>query len=536
MFSFLIATLVPTLIFTGVALKRPISFDGGMNLQVSQNIVEKGEYSRSYAYASSTKEEIKNNNRLFPSEVETNGPYIIAGAVGIAVFGQSQLGFQFANLLFIFGTAAIVWWMLRRWLIVATTATPLVLLLLPNSYDTALGGYGEVPALFFAILSIALLSHAVSLSNKSKSLKFLAFSLLSAGAAIVTKTYLIGFLPALMVGIILFKYAKKLRWRSLLSRLPFLAVIPLLYETWHLINLASVQEYWVWLKQQLKPILIQSGLWKPSDRPEVVDRTMSLHEKIGSQLDIFINQVGIFPIIIFSALAVSLIVIIVYSRMKPVSLGQIWCLVRTRNGILAIVLFTMFATYFVWWLILLPESKTFIRRTLPTMLPLSILLSLLIAISGNLLFSTSKKISTRNLVAGRALLICTLVILGVSLLPTAHSLVKSYDKKPYVTIQNYEDTVSKLRKVAGGGEIYGANWWSTPVVGLMSGRDIRNVELINICKGIKKDDVFVWDKIAIGVTKKPDPISRNVKYTLIVETDAANLYRITPKKGYCEGK
>lgn len=539
--SFLFATLVPTLIFTGVALQRPISFDGGMNLQVSQNLVEKGEYSRSYAYPSSTDEEKRANNRLFPGEVETNGPYIIAGAVGMIMFGQNQLGFQFANLLFIFGSSVVVWWMLRRWLLVATIAPPLVLLLLPNSYDTALGGYGEVPALFFALLSIALLSHAASLSKKSQTLRFLALSLVSAGAAIVTKTYLVGFLPALLVGIIIVKYAKSIPWKSLLSRVPYVLTIPVLYEIWHLVSLGSVFEYLTWWKQQLKGILFQSGLWKPSGKTSATDQTSGIFDKVGNQLDIFISQAGLMPLILISIVVISLLIFSMYYRERPISLRSIWKLIASKYGVLTIVLFTMFATYFVWWLVLLPEAKTFNRRTLPAMFPLSILLSLLIAFGYSFFCTTDRKtavfkIPTKKFIAGRALFLSVTIIIGILFIPSVQSLVKNYDSKPYISIEDYEDTVQVLRVVVKSGNIYGANWWSSPVVGLMSGRDIRNVELTNVCKHITKNDVFIWDKIASGITKKPDPLSKYVDYSLLKVTEAANLYRITPKNDFCKGR
>lgn len=531
--SFVIATMIPTLIFTGVALNRPISFDGAMNLQVAQNVADHGQYVRNYARQKNFDSEKTTNTSVFPNEVETNGPYILTAALGIKLFGENQFAYQFANLVFIFGVAVVSWWMLRRWTVVATVAPTIILLLMPATFDATLGGYGEMPAIFFALLAVAFVAHSVTQKDKTTVLKYITLAFVTAGAAILTKTYLVGFVPAMLLGVLAVKFAKNISIKPLFYRSLYILLLPIIHEIWHLFSRGSVSEYLVWWKSQIKAILLQSGL---RDTAVVTsDKPSSILEKIGTQSDILFSYTSIGLIVILITIGITVSLYLGYFHKHNNNIAKIRKIINTKHGLLILMLGVMFATYFIWWLVLLPEAKTFIRRTLPIMLPLEIVLAMLIAV-GTSVFSMSKLRINLSIIMKKGRICATGFVMFLGLIITLitfliaplNNAIEKTQTKPFLTISDYEDTVNVLKSAPDGGRIYGLGWWSAPVVDLMSEREFHNLALVKPCNVDSEKDIVVWDKIASGITKSKTPYKKAYEYKLYADTRAAKLYTLEP--------
>ncbi len=534
--SFTLAVLFPLTIFTIAAMNRPISFDGAMNLQVAQNVSENGQYSRNYARKNNSEHEKLTNTSVFPNEVETNGPYILTSALGIKIFGQTQFGFQFSNIFYIFGLAVLIWWILKRWLFVATLAPAVVLLILPARFDATLGGYGEMPALFFAVLAIVLVAHSATKKDKSSILKFVSLALLAAGAAVSTKTYLVGFVPALLLGIIFVKYSKNIPYRSLIKRLPFAVVVPAIMEVWHFASLGSVYEYIVWWKHEIKAVLLQAGL-RDSGDAATATASGGLFDKVSGQLDVLNGYAVLAPAILLLVVFLAISICLIYYKKLDNKLFVALKFMSSKHGLLLIMLFSMFATYYIWWMILLPESKTFIRRTMPIMLPIEIVLAILVAAGTGALASIRSKMAkpSRHLdrlkALGAFMCISAIVFLIANLAPSLEATLEKVETKPFITINNYEDTANEINRNLKDRKIYGVGWWSSPVISLMSDHDFYNLDLIEPCEINPNKDLVIWDKMARAITKSTTPIRSTVfKYELYLKTEAASFYRLSPIK------
>ncbi len=183
-----VAVLVPTAIFTWVALRTPVNFDGAMNLQAAQHLAHHGVYGRFYHVLVE-----------FPPEVKTNGPFIFLAALSIRVVGENQLGLQLANLLFVGGTAAVVYRLFRHWSSFAVVAPALTLLLLPQPFLFGLAGLGEIPAIFFLLLALTLLFDGLLIDDHRRTLRLTSIAFLSVGLSVSTKAFMLGSLGAVAV-------------------------------------------------------------------------------------------------------------------------------------------------------------------------------------------------------------------------------------------------------------------------------------------------------------------------------------------------
>lgn len=524
-----VAVMVPTVFFSYIALKTPVAFDGAMNLQVAQNLSRNGEYSRNYVYVKSTSEEISTNTRHFPSEVETNGPYILVAAGSLRLFGENQVGYQFTNVLFILLLASVVWWVLRRWLLLSLIGPSLVLLSLPKAAENALGGMGEVPAVFFAVLSLSLISAAYTKEHRG-ALKFIGLSFLSAGAAVTTKTYLVGFLPALLFGLALLIYVNKLPLKKTAYKASYVLIFPAIYEAARFISLGSIQVYLQKWIARLHSIAFQAGV-KPSTNPEIVDASSNIFEKALRQAGHFAQYTTIAPILLIAVTVLFLTIIYYLTKNKKAIRTSIKFIFEDNMRLLAIFLLIMFGTYFIWWSFILPESKMFVRRTYPAMIPLTIAIMIL---SGTILSSLatlrkSAKKSKRHGARVKPILLVGVIFVAVCIGSLGYKSVKTVARAndvPFPTIDEYKYAEKTLQDLPEDARLYGRGWWSSPVIDLMSERTFYNAELVDNCGFDPNRDFFVWDNIASAITGIVQPKSKGYEYVYYRDAGAAKIYRL----------
>ncbi|CAN5425518.1 hypothetical protein BH09PAT4_BH09PAT4_03090 [soil metagenome] len=541
--SFAFAILVSGSAFLVIAMKNPIGFDGAMNLQVAQNLAQHGKYARTYDFANGGTPVVayEEGYRYFPREVETNGAFTFVATVGFLLFGENQFSYQFSNLIFIVALAAVIWWLFRRWLIAAAITPPLALLSLPETFSTSLGGYGEVPGLFFVILSFALVVRASSMRTRKSALSMLTLALVAVGLAANTKVYLVGALPALLVGAVGLKLVRKdVSVKDLVLRLPYVLIGPALFEIFKLINIGSLHTYLVWWKLELKDILQQAGLLKSSHNLPG-DNTTGLVDATLHRLHAFLLIVNDFIlIIILSMVTIALLGFVLYSNKKKFARAlrsPYW----SPKVILASMLGSMFVIYLTWWAVLLPVTKTFPRRVFPIMLPLELLAALLLCVVVSVYFSKHHKLLTKyrsrkpklfkaSKVLVSLLLTCSLVFaINASVSNTQDAL-----RPGYVTLEQYEQAAEVLKGVVPGHVVYGLDWWSSPTISLMAGVPIKNVAYINKCELEPERDLILWDRIASAITKSPEPYSKDVGYKLYKDLWATQIFKLSSIQSHCD--
>jgi hypothetical protein len=331
-------------------------------------------------------------------------------------------------------------------------------------------------------------------------------------------------------------YGKRdiVKLKDFVVRVLYLAVFPLVYEIYRLISFASLHTYLSWWKNQLKNILAQAGL-RHTAGPYAADHKHSLSEKLTSQMHSFIQVSGHFAIIVALLLVgLALLAFALYAKVGKDWRKSFKSTAGLKYGAIISMLLAMSATYFMWWLVLLPASKAFARRAFPIIVPLEIALVLVAALSLSVYFSyRGSKNDKKDAMAGRLVSVSYVFVLMLMLLGASLHTVRGIKAEPYLTLADYRQTTSVINSMPAGTQLYGQNWWSSPVISLMSDRDLKNIDTVNVCKLNPAHDFIVWDKIASGITKHPTPTTKSLIYSAYRVTDSATIYRMGPNPAYC---
>ncbi|HMG40714.1 MAG TPA: hypothetical protein VK611_05265 [Acidimicrobiales bacterium] len=493
-----VAVLVPLLLFGWRALQAPVNFDGAMNLQVAARLADGDGYTRNYG-----------DVEEFPHEVQTNGPYIYAAAMGIALLGHDQLGYQAANLLFVAGFAVTVALLLRarpRWL---RAAGPVVVLLgVPSIGVYALGGLGEVPTTFF--LFLAVLAIAAALRSIERAPLWVLGASVAFGAALATKTFAVGAAAALAVGVaavLLTVPTRRTRVQVVLATAG-VALVPAVRELHKLVSLGSLGEYRAWWNVERSAAADQSGL---------EDTGGSLFSTFGDHLQELSRQVD-FPapllaVVLFLPLAwVGLLVV---ARWRADGLGPT---LSDPHLAVLVMLAGLAGLYIAWWLCFLPESKLWVRRMLPGLFALHVLYLFMVP---GLVETVRARQRAVGIVAalGLAAVVVAAVPYGWARVDdNTRDLVDG--EQPWLEAD--EDAATYIREHQDL-RWYGDGWWSAPAVSLMARTDLRDLSEIDVetgpCDLDPDRDRLVWDLDARGVAGTPSTRDGTFVFTEVESYD-----------------
>lgn len=150
--AFLIVALLFTGYYADIAFHTDLSFDGAIYSQGVVTLYEKGTYGIPYFF--------KDPSRVRYSILNPGSlTQYILGYPFIALFGVNHITLQAANLLFLLLSG----WLLYRLVLSATRSVWLSLIALvlfftcPGMKSLGLGGFGEVPAFFYLLLTASVL-------------------------------------------------------------------------------------------------------------------------------------------------------------------------------------------------------------------------------------------------------------------------------------------------------------------------------------------------------------------------------------------
>jgi hypothetical protein len=490
-----IAVLVPTVLFGWRAMHAPVNFDGGMNLQVAERLAGGDGYTRFY-----------DQREVFPHEVQTNGPFIYLAGLAITVFGQNQFAYQFVNLLCIAVLAAIVFALLRDNAVTRTVGPLLVLLGIPLIWIYGLGGLGEIPTCMFLFAAVLALGEAVRVPKWAPLLVFGAF--VAFGAAFATKTFAQGAGVALAAGLVCVLLAaptKRLRWQVVLAA-GGAALVPAARELHRLISVGSFDGYRAWWSEERTLITRQAGLENTDSHGPV--RAFLDHMHVLS------DQVS-FP--------AELLVIVLFLPLLWVGGLLLWRWRRfgfrralaDRVMAVELMLAGIAGSYFGWWMLIIPDHRLWIRRIIPGLLALNILylffLPWLVRVGRASLQrrrdhdagSTPRWVFGTAAAVGIGLIAVAASYFGARVDDNTRALRKS--DAAWLTATRdaaaYVDAHDELK-------FYGDEWWSAPVVALMSDRDFYNLGKADLCSLDPARDRLVWDTDAIAI-RSPEPWTRN---------------------------
>ncbi len=546
-----LAVLIPLVLFVPRALGSPINFDGGMNLQVAERLAHGQGYTRFY-----------NELRIFPHEVQTNGPFIYLAAAGIKVFGANQFAFQFANLVFIAAFSVVVYALLRDHKVLRVVGPILVLLAMPGASLYGLGGLGEVPVSFFMFGALLFLVEAVRRPERAP--WWVAAAAASFGGAVTTKTFATGAIPAMAIGglcVLVAAPTRKLRLQIIAAGAA-VALLPVVREVHKYFATGSASAWRAWWSDEQQSISKQSGFEG--------GRSGGPIQRFLDHMHVLSGQVYFSAETLVFALFIPMVWVAAVLLWRWRARGLKATLVDPAS-VLLLTVGTFAATYVGWWMLFVPENKLWIRRIIPGLLAVQLLYILMIGWLVPVAVDAIRRARGQEVEATEAMAVVPhgngdgngseapaatapassgvpalvgrwgpatalavgLVVLSVTALPYAFRKVegntRSLLKDQQAWLDANEEAADYIRDHPDD-VYYGDEWWSAPTVSLMAGTDFYNVGVADFCSLDPSRDRLVWDLDARRI-RSAEPWTRDdalVYEKLEAYGDFVTIYSVGP--------
>lgn len=428
-----------------------VTFDAGMNFQVSENMVNNGLYATYY-----------DKITLFDHNIQTGAPVILPTVLLNLIAGINQWNMLLVTTMYAFGFMCLVaYFIYKNTNLLIAIIGIISILLIPEVYVNFSIGYGEIAMGFWMFLGLLLLFKA----RASDKIYWWIFAGLTMGLGYLTKTVFLICIPAysLLFLLDIFIYKKKKLYNYILLSLVFILTI-FLFEIYKFANL-GYQQYIAWWNFELASILGQAGLNQ---------KFVSLHgsEKIMYHLSLY-SEYFHMPI---------LIVILFY--LAPL-IYFIFKFIKKHHAYIEIyLLYFISTTYFIWWLAILSTEKAWARRVILGHISIWIVI---IIILGSIILTMLKNNQSKKY---GVIITIILSILWGSVFYSYWPLLKTNRQVEYMKGQDAIVFSQIIKELPIEATIYGSGWWQCPVLSILSNRqffDINNVVFL------PKDSYLVMD-------------------------------------------
>ncbi len=369
----------------------------------------------------------------------------------------------------------------------------------PELFIFGFGLYGEIPALFFIILSILFL-HKYDYSNKNIHLLIVGTAL---GLAFLTKTVSLIVLPAYLIYFFisfLQKWKKKIK-PLLVNFLLFLFgyILPvIIFEIYRFLLLGNLDRYRLWWSSQFHSILMQAGLEKGfEDSPGIITKVITHLEILANSLNI--SQ--IFQIIIFTLFFSFFIFVILFNIKKQFFSSFIGLF--EQKSILVLSIITL--SYFGWWLILTPTQKAWYRRIFNGIILFEICLIIMLVFIAFLInkYIQNKKILEFNfsIILQRFFSFLVSLVLFFNLVFSKNYQISF---EPTSSKVNYNEVTSYINKLPDDSVFFGFDWMQAPIVSFAAKKEFKNISFDSEINnpGMKENKYFVIDRDAKKVAQE----------------------------------
>lgn len=428
------------------------SFDGGLNLQVSYNLLVKGAYSTMY-----------NGGTMFDPIIQTGAPVIIPVFILFKIFGVGMIQSLAVNGIYMVGTFWLTFVILRRakvdkWLNLICCG---IIFLVPGFTTYGMGVLGEIPTLFWILFTVYMF---LQYESKGKDV-WLLCSGICFGIGFLTKTVILIVLPSIIV-VMLSKCL--LEKQAKLAKCPIWVggfLIPTaIFEVYKLSQLGW-KEYKSSLSYLVGEVSKQAGVSSASTYQD----TEGIFNKFFVHLSIFSDLFHISVILIVVLLLINFLCL-VYRFVKERKLSYI--------QIIDLVAFS----YFGWWLVITSTEKAWSRRII-----IGVILMLLVTIiNANHLW---KKLANRKVLEKTiALLACLGIIISLG----NRFANINHDGKDGVNhaVDFVRDYVEENPETI----VCGSGWWQNPVIQVFSEIGFKNIVHLEKEDMQGKDVLFVADQ------------------------------------------
>jgi MFS family permease len=438
---------------------RAMTFDGSMNLQVQQSLAAGRGYARHY-----------HETLYFSRHIETNGPVIFLGAALIWVFGQHNLIFQAANVIFVLLVALSVTMIIKGRF--ANAMLVLLFLGLPELAQYAFGGYGEFPMLAFELAAIVCVAKAFERDDD----RLLYLAALFGGFAFVTKIVGVAVLVPLGAAILVRYWRRWPGWRVAVQLVGAFVLAPFLWEIYRFFELGSFGAWKGWWSDQLDATRFQATGGATKQLP--LDD--SLWRRLGTLAAFF--RVSEVTMAVLFVLGIGALVL------------STWFLFRSRElhaerFYIQLGITSMVVAYFVWWFFITPDEKAWYRRVI-----VAIFLFLL-GLFHLLVVAAADRAESRATVARRlsapVLVVVLLLVVG-PLTRITHEILH-----PNTTeLDTVVAAAAWVNSKPAGDRFFGYDFWSAPVISSYANRDFLDLKQVDGCSLRVGHDYLVLDRYA----------------------------------------
>ena len=459
------------------------SFDGAMNLQVPYQLMNEGIYSTTY-----------NGGTLFDERIQTGIPVLLPIYFIFLIFGVGPIQTTIINGIYLLGMYILIYIIgmevkIDKWLLLALE---IIICITPNLSDYGMGVYGEIPTLFWLLMT----TYTLQQTEKHIQSKYFIWSGIFYGLAFLTKTVILIAMPSLMLVLISKCFIeKRIKFQQFLLWILGFLIPVLLFELYKIIQLGLTQ--YVDKQKILFPAVAQqagvsSGF---SDTSGILNKLLLHIQTFGLQYQINI-------VILILILSINFL----YFAVK---------ILRQRKLDYFDIIILVAFSYFGWWLLITPTEKAWARRIIIGV----ILMELVTCFVWNTFY---RKYKNKYL---NFLLFFTLV---VSALSASYKAVQINDSDK----QNILEASEFLKNYVEENPdtiVCGCDWWQAPVVSIMSGIPFYD---INKMENNFENIIFVEDQYAfhlIDLTK----IKELYGYDVIYSNDTPIfIYKINCKYPY----
>lgn len=468
------------------------SFDGAMNLQVPQSMLNTGKYMTTW-----------DGGKLFDNKIQTKAPVLFPIYLLWRIFGINTTAALSVNAAYVVLLVIAVWNISKYLGIPQIIRYSIVvsILAMPQFTDWAWGIYGEIPTVALFLCSVWML--LIFEENKEK--RFVVYSGIFYSMAFLNKTVILLALPSFLF-LFLYRVAvdKDLSIKTLKTW--FIAfIIPLiLFEIFHFIQMGGLEAYINGWKIELLDVFNQSGMGnKYAD-------TANLFEKIWLHLGIFTQQFGfynrftIFVILLFTFVA--------------------WIInffINRQHSYSNIIVLVMFS-YFGWWLIISSTEMAWARRIVAGVVLLNIV------ICNDIYYMIRWILRKHNpeilkMILKYTVLLVSFTVLGGGLL----NQIDRIDRHSRANMQDLANTIKDIKQTTDHAVFYGYGWWQAPVMAYMSDSTFYNIEN----KEIEENAYLVVDFYWAELDKNSlNNIMNQYDTELIQQRDNNYVYKIKGKK------
>jgi len=501
-----------------IAFTYPFSFDGAIIAQIAQNLATNLTYKTYYW-------NIPFDNLAIGLTV------VFPIALFFKLFGQTFESGLLINAIYIILLFFSILYYLKNCLKLNNYFLLVFIIIfycIKNLFEYGFGLYGEIPMVFYLILTVILL-HKYEQQRK-RNLIFWAGVV--AGLGFLTKFVFLIIVPGFLFMFLwdFFIKRKEKAIKFLYSYLFFAIgfVVPnLLFEFYKLLSIGfkNFITGWYWL---LFGVGIQSGVVKNvNDR---IKDSPDLFTKINTHIDLLVGYIGLnkFFTIFLLICGILLFYLFIYFTLKQINKKLNKDLKNVLNNSI-LFLITVMLSYFIWWIFITPTDRAWHRRIMPGIILYAICFVVLLFFIYILLDDYFKNMKKKKLYK----IILSFTSLIILLFGVYNFIISENSKISFRWSKEKTEIMHAARYIntfPADSEFFGFNWWQAPNISFASKKIFKDFFKSEEMKktGQKHYKFLILDRPAMENQKLCiEKILSDFEYELVYVYDEVRIYKLT---------